>query len=103
MFSKCAFILPSARYLLLTSSSSFMLALLSICVSRVILHLSGIVQAYAVDPLSKAPALLQLTALVDRVAWERKMGCLVFVPPHDDDVLGDTDYDVDDGFRPLKC
>lgn len=80
-----------------------MLALLSICVSRVILHLSGLVQAYAVDPLSKAPALLQLTALVDRVAWERKMGCLVFVPPHDDDVLCDMDYEVDDGFRPLKC
>jgi len=76
--------------------SNFMLALLSICVSRVILHLSGLVQAYAVDPLSKAPALLQLTAMVDRVAWEKKMGCLVFVPPHDEDVFDDDDADMDD-------
>ncbi|KAK7036005.1 hypothetical protein R3P38DRAFT_2910148 [Favolaschia claudopus] len=76
--------------------SNFMLALLSICVSRVILHLSGLVEAYTVDPVSKAPVLLQLTATVDRaIAWERKMGCLVFIPPHDDDVFtddGDSEF-----------
>ncbi|KAJ7237731.1 hypothetical protein B0H12DRAFT_1138456 [Mycena haematopus] len=81
--------------------SNFMLALLSICVSRVILNLSGLVQAYSVDPLSQAPALLQLTAMVDRVAWEKKMGCLVFVPPHDGDVTMFEDDD-DDQFRLLK-
>ncbi|KAF8209312.1 hypothetical protein K438DRAFT_1929791 [Mycena galopus ATCC 62051] len=76
--------------------SNFMLALLSMCVSRVILNLSGLVQAYAVDPISQAPALLQLTAMVDRVAWEKKMGCLVFVPPHDGDVFARLDDEDDD-------
>ncbi|KAJ7778844.1 hypothetical protein DFH07DRAFT_796204 [Mycena maculata] len=71
----------------------FMLALLSICVSRVILHLSDLAQAYSVDPISKAPALLLATAMVDRVAWEKKMGCLIFVPPHHDK---DMDDDIED-------
>jgi len=84
--------------------SNFMLALLSSCVSRVILNLSGLVQAYSVDPLSQAPALLALTAMVDRAAWEEKMGCLGFVPPYDDDVSVSIseDADDDDGFRLLK-
>ncbi|KAF7359055.1 hypothetical protein MSAN_01246400 [Mycena sanguinolenta] len=84
--------------------SNFMLALLSSCVSRVILNLSGLVQAYSVDPLSQAPALLELTAMVDRAAWEKKMGCLGFVPPYDDDVSVSIfeDDDQDDGFRLLK-
>jgi len=69
--------------------SNFMLALLSICVSRVILHLSTLADAYSFDPLSKAPALLLHTARVDRVTWERKMGCLVFVPPQYDEILDD--------------
>jgi hypothetical protein len=76
--------------------SNFMLALLSMCVSRVILNLSGLVQAYAVDPFTQAPVLLQLTAMVDRVAWEKKMGCLVFVPPHDADVFARLDDEDDD-------
>ncbi|KAJ7684319.1 hypothetical protein DFH06DRAFT_1462673 [Mycena polygramma] len=73
--------------------SNFMLALLSMCVSRVILHLSGLVQAYSVDPLSfsKAPALLMHTAMVDRITWERKMGCLVFVPPPAEEMFEDDD------------
>jgi hypothetical protein len=68
-----------------------MLALLSICVSRVILHLSDLAQAYSVDPISKAPALLLHTAMVDRITWEQKMGCLVFVPPYHDE------FDDEDG------
>jgi len=67
--------------------SNFMLALLSICVSRVILHLSSLAQAYSVDPTSKAPALLLHTAYVDRVMWERKMGCLMFIPPKADEEM----------------
>jgi len=67
--------------------SNFMLALLSICVSRVILHLSSLAQAYSVDPTSKAPALLLHTAYVDRVMWERKMGCLMFMPPKADEEM----------------
>ncbi|KAJ7184599.1 hypothetical protein C8R46DRAFT_983701 [Mycena filopes] len=67
--------------------SNFMLALLSICVSRVILHLSSLAQAYSIDPTSKAPALLLHTAYIDRVMWERKMGCLVFMPPKDDEEM----------------
>ncbi|KAJ7765692.1 hypothetical protein B0H16DRAFT_399480 [Mycena metata] len=67
--------------------SNFMLALLSICVSRVILHLSSLTQAYSVDPTSKAPALLLHTAYVDRVMWERKMGCLMFMPPKADEEM----------------
>ncbi|KAJ7500372.1 hypothetical protein B0H11DRAFT_780450 [Mycena galericulata] len=73
--------------------SNFMLALLSICVSRVILHLSELVQAYSVDPVSKAPALLLHTAMVDRVTWEQKMGCLVFMPPHHQDEMYDDDIE----------
>ncbi|KAJ6567091.1 hypothetical protein B0H19DRAFT_1258245 [Mycena capillaripes] len=80
--------------------SNFMLALLSMCVSRVILHLSGLVQAYAIDPISKAPALLTHTAKVDRVTWERKMGCLVFVPPRHDE-FDDDDESIDD-YLPLN-
>jgi len=75
--------------------SNFMLALLSMCVSRVILHLSGLVQSYAVDPFSKAPALLTHTAMLDRITWERKMGCLVFVPPHGEEMF-DEDDSVDE-------
>jgi len=73
--------------------SNFMLALLSICVSRVILHLSDLAQAYSVDPISKAPALLLHTAMVDHITWEQKMGCLVFVPPYHDEF---DDEDVDE-------
>ncbi|KAJ7119043.1 hypothetical protein C8R44DRAFT_982732 [Mycena epipterygia] len=69
--------------------SNFMLALLSICVSRVILHLSELAQAYSVDPVSKAPALLLHTAMVDRITWEQKMGCLVFMPPHHEETFDD--------------
>ncbi|KAJ7611791.1 hypothetical protein FB45DRAFT_941025, partial [Roridomyces roridus] len=67
--------------------SNFMLALLSICVSRVILQLSQLAQAYSIDPVSKVPALLLHTAMVDRVTWERKMGCLVFMPPQHEEEL----------------
>ncbi|KAJ7221466.1 hypothetical protein GGX14DRAFT_669828 [Mycena pura] len=75
--------------------SNFMLALLSTCLSRVILHLSALSQAYVVDPLSKAPALLLHTALVDRVTWERKMGCIIFTPSVHDAML-DTEDEFDD-------
>ncbi|KAF7295845.1 hypothetical protein HMN09_01127700 [Mycena chlorophos] len=77
--------------------SNFMLALLSACLSRVILHLSELSQAYAVDPTTKAPALLLHTAMVDRVVWEHKMGCLVFMPSvHiDEDVLDEKEYGLD--------
>jgi len=67
--------------------SNFMLALLSTCLSRVILHLSALSQAYVVDPLSRAPAILLHTALVDRVTWERTMGCIVFTPSVHDGML----------------
>ncbi|KAJ6606094.1 hypothetical protein DFH09DRAFT_2025 [Mycena vulgaris] len=77
--------------------SNFMLALLSICVSRVILHLSALSEAYFVDPVSKAPALLLHTAMVDRITWERKMGCLGFMPPHYDEM-----FDVDDEIGDYK-
>jgi len=80
--------------------SNFMLALLSMCVSRVILHLSGLVHAYAIDPISKAPALLTHTAKVDRITWERKMGCLVFVPPRHDEF--DADDESIDDYLPLN-
>ncbi|KAJ7107227.1 hypothetical protein C8R43DRAFT_1243715 [Mycena crocata] len=78
--------------------SNFMLALLSICVSRVILHLSNLSQAYFVDPLSmsKAPALLLHTAMLDRITWEKKMGCLVFIPPYDEEPFDEDDGDVKD-------
>ncbi|KAJ7932757.1 hypothetical protein B0H13DRAFT_1954510 [Mycena leptocephala] len=75
--------------------SNFMLALLSICVSRVILQLSDLLQAYTFDPLSKAPALLAHTAMVDRVMWERKMGCLVFMPPRDEDMFSEDEMNDD--------
>ncbi|KAJ7061483.1 hypothetical protein C8F01DRAFT_1137550 [Mycena amicta] len=67
--------------------SNFMLALLSACLSRVILHLSELVQAYTVDPVTKAPALLLHTAMVDRITWEKKMGCLFFMPSFHDGLL----------------
>lgn len=75
--------------------SNFMLALLSICVSRVILQLSELAQAYSVDPVSKAPALLLHTAMVDRVMWEKKMGCLVFMPPQHEEEMYEEMYDED--------
>ncbi|KAJ7084874.1 hypothetical protein B0H15DRAFT_1023677 [Mycena belliarum] len=81
--------------------SNFMLGLLSICVSRVILQLSELSAAYSVDPLTKAPALLLHTAMVDRLTWERKMGCLVFVPPQYDEILDDVsdDYSFTDEYK----
>jgi len=80
--------------------SNFMLALLSICVSRVIIHLSELANAYSSNPLSQAPTLLLYTAKVDHsISWEKKMGCLFFIPSHDEfdeedenAILGDEYY-----------
>jgi hypothetical protein len=98
MFSKYASSVSHSlprRALTLVAFHSFMLALLSICVSRVILQLSDLLQAYTVDPLSKAPALLAHTAMIDRVMWERKMGCLVFMPPRDEDMFSEDEMNDD--------
>lgn len=65
-----------------------MLALLSTCVSRIMLQVSVLHQAYFLDPYSKDPVLLLHTAAMSRANWEQKMGCLVFVP---------RDVDMDDG------
>ncbi|KAJ6630311.1 hypothetical protein B0H10DRAFT_1984078 [Mycena sp. CBHHK59/15] len=70
--------------------SNFMLALLSLCVSRVILHLSALARAYSFDPVSQAPALLLHTAKVDR-SWETRMGCLL-VDDDYSDIVDDKYY-----------
>jgi len=62
-----------------------MLSLTSVCVSRVILQLSSLSKAYSSNPYSKDPVLLLHLAQLSRVNWEKKMGCLVFIPPMMDD------------------
>jgi hypothetical protein len=64
---------------------SFMLALTSVCVTRVIIHISKLSKAYVTSPYSKDPVLLLHMAQLHRANWESKMGCLVFIPPMLDD------------------
>jgi hypothetical protein len=78
--------------------ANFMLALLSITVSRVMIHIVVLAKRYSDDPTSKDPILLLRTASVDtskrRTRMSMNMGILLFVPS--DDMLDRMDID-DDG------
>ncbi|KAL0951941.1 hypothetical protein HGRIS_008593 [Hohenbuehelia grisea] len=63
--------------------ANFMLALTSICVSRVVLHLMRLSSLHASSPFSGDPSLLLYTAQANRSRnWDDKfMGCLLYIPP----------------------